>query len=85
MQEMSASSTAAYGKGSLKGFFTRSLAHSAMLLFGLVTLITVSCSGYDYFLIEQEKSVSLAKRDHDEKSARRLMELVGLQKQFCST
>jgi len=82
MQEMSASSTAAYGKGSLKGFFTRSLAHSAMLLFGLVTLITVSCSGYDYFLIEQEKSVSLAKRDHDEKSARRLMELVGLQKQI---
>jgi diguanylate cyclase (GGDEF)-like protein len=63
-------------------FFTKTLSRWATFSFGLVTLITVSCAGYDYFLLEQEKSASIAKQDRDEKNGGVLIELVGLQKQI---
>ncbi len=67
---------------SISNFFTGSLSRSAAFLFGLMTLITVSCAGYDFFLMRQEQSASIAKQDQDEINANLASELIRLQKQI---
>lgn len=67
---------------SLFGFFTKSLSRSMSVLFGAITLITVSCAAYDYFLVEQEKAAATAKQDEDEKNADLLMKMIWSQQQI---
>lgn len=71
----------AHAHSGLFAFVTRTLSRSASILFGFITLITVSCAGYDFILFEQEKGASIAKQDRDARNAGLLAELVGLQKQ----
>ena len=65
------------GRG-LFGFVTQSLTRSAIFLFGAITLITVSCSGYDYFLIREESSMDIELQEKMQKSTVEVMQLISL-------
>jgi diguanylate cyclase (GGDEF)-like protein len=78
---MAALARGAHAYSSLLAFVTQTLSRSASILFGFITLITVSCVGYDFILIEQEKTASIAKQDRDARNTDILVALVELQKQ----
>jgi diguanylate cyclase (GGDEF)-like protein len=63
-------------------FFTKTLGRSACLLFSTITLITVSCVSYNYYLFAQEKSLARSTRDNEQRAMLLTMELVALQKQI---
>lgn len=64
------------------GFFTQTLSRSALFLFGLIALITVSCSTYNYILLKQENSEAIVERGFAQKNTKLFVELVALQKQI---
>ena len=66
----------------LKYFFFKSLSRSSALLFGFITLVTVSCSAISYVLIEQTSAATIANEEVDERNANLLTELVASQKQI---
>ncbi len=66
----------------LFGFFTRTPARSASLIVAIVTSISVSCAGYVYVLVKQERTLATAKRAEDHTDTALLIGLIRLQKQI---
>ena len=60
----------------------KSLSFSATFLFGVITLVSASCAGLDYFLISRETAASTLAQAEQTNTAGRLLELVALQKQI---
>jgi diguanylate cyclase (GGDEF)-like protein len=63
------------------GFFTKTLGRSAFLLFSVITVITVSCSFYNYHLFTRERVVAHSTTEAEHQATRLTVELVALQKQ----
>lgn len=66
----------------LMAFLTKTLGRSAGFLFLGITIISVSCTSYDYYLLAQEESISAFQMDRSQRTARLTAELVALQKQI---
>lgn len=62
-------------------FCTKTLGRSAFLLFSIITLVTVSCTAYNYYLFTKEKSIARATTEAEQRATRLTVELVSLQKQ----
>jgi diguanylate cyclase (GGDEF)-like protein/PAS domain S-box-containing protein len=62
-------------------FFTKTLGRSAFLLFSIITLITVSCAAYNYYLFTKERTAARHWADKEQEATRLTIELVALQKQ----
>lgn len=63
-------------------FFSKSLSVSATILFAAITLVSVSCTALDYFLITQEMATSNANQLKRSVAGAHLVELVALEKQI---
>ncbi len=68
-------------RSGLAGICTKTLGRSACLLFTVITLITVTCAAYDYYLFTKEKSLASVTAQDDQRATRLTVELVALQKQ----
>jgi diguanylate cyclase (GGDEF)-like protein len=62
-------------------FSTKSIGRSAFVLFSIMTIITVSCAAYDYYLFNKEKKLARSVTESDQRATRLTVELVALQKQ----
>ena len=58
----------------------RDLSRSSFVLFGLIALVTISCAGYDAYLIDVDQSVSTKVEQDVKKFSEQFPELVSLRK-----